>query len=604
MPVTQDTHLSTEEQRSWIDNIILPALRASCPDDVLQHHPRSFNEVLRKAGIQGENTLHGQHQDLDLRYCVPERCLNEFSNQVLHRCNNQAGYQNAFYVISAHDLKLTTKRPSLLQCRTDFINILTQCFEYSSVTFPTVDCWLDLGHEDTPSATTGHAVTLLRKRACLSAWSKLFSCPKSSAHHLACDTYPWAGTWMAGTATITLKEQNSLHTVMSYNKSYNLHKNIFTTPLKNYLPFDNPQFEAERIVLALCRTKQRLAESLAASTDTNFGIRQEYRIRMDVLEKLNEQTGESFTNGQIYPPLTTSSPCRSPGSSTIARTDVNDNMAVSLPMSPTGNMAHTSEPQSPAGNIRQQSDPYNIAGTSIPNQLSEDDESSRSSHMPYWIIPTRVANNFCKAQRSRWLFYLEVVASRVIRGRADKPPSNRARQLLEGRMVVVVLRMLQLSFGKIMPEQDRAYWKPTCTENPRDPQRKLKLAQKPYQLPFTKTKSLHKDLSYKDKRLELFRNLLQQARRNVPPEYPSGRQRRFLRLVPELRHHVPSISFESQINKAYVSADENDIDLDLASTPYEVLRTGAELVIQNYIQYVWLTVGQRLDRFTRNGNYN
>ena len=244
MPVTQDTHLSTEEQRSWIDNIILPALRASCPDDVLQHHPRSFNEVLRKAGIQGENTLHGQHQDLDLRYCVPERCLNEFSNQVLHRCNNQAGYQNAFYVISAHNLKLTTKRPSLLQCRTDFINILTQYFEYSSVTFPTVDCWLDLGHEDTPSATTGHAVTLLRKRACLSAWSKLFSCPKSSAHHLACDTYPWAGTWMAGTATTTLKEQNSLHTVMSYNKSYNLHKNIFTTPLKNYLPFDNPQFEA------------------------------------------------------------------------------------------------------------------------------------------------------------------------------------------------------------------------------------------------------------------------------------------------------------------------------------------------------------------------
>ena len=135
-------------------------------------------------------------------------------------------------------------------------------------------------------------------------------------------------------------------------------------------------------------------------------------------------------------------------------------------------------------------------------------------------------------------------------------------------------------------------------------QRKLKLAQKPYQLPFTKTKSLHKDLSHKDKRLELFRNLLQQAQRNVPPGYPSGRQRRFLRLVPELRHHVPSISFESQINKAYVSADENDIDLDLASTPYEVLRTGAELVIQNYIQYVWLTVGQRLDGFTRNGKYN
>ena len=88
--------------------------------------------------------------------------------------------------------------------------------------------------------------------------------------------------------------------------------------------------------------------------------------------------------------------------------------------------------------------------------------------MPYWIIPTRVANDFCKAQLSRWLLYLEVVASRVIRGRADQPPSDRARQLLEGRMVVVVLRMLQLSFGKIMPEQDRAYWKPTYTENPRD----------------------------------------------------------------------------------------------------------------------------------------
>jgi hypothetical protein len=43
------TYLTKNERRMWIDQLLLPAIRYYCPPDVVQHHPRSFDDVESKA---------------------------------------------------------------------------------------------------------------------------------------------------------------------------------------------------------------------------------------------------------------------------------------------------------------------------------------------------------------------------------------------------------------------------------------------------------------------------------------------------------------------------------------------------------------------------
>ncbi|PON20614.1 hypothetical protein TGAM01_v210488 [Trichoderma gamsii] len=39
------SYLTNDERRMWIDRLLLPAIRHICPHDVIQHHPRSFDDI-------------------------------------------------------------------------------------------------------------------------------------------------------------------------------------------------------------------------------------------------------------------------------------------------------------------------------------------------------------------------------------------------------------------------------------------------------------------------------------------------------------------------------------------------------------------------------
>ena len=48
----QSTHLSNSAQSIWLDHIVLPSLRATCPPDIVQHHPCSFADANFKANVK------------------------------------------------------------------------------------------------------------------------------------------------------------------------------------------------------------------------------------------------------------------------------------------------------------------------------------------------------------------------------------------------------------------------------------------------------------------------------------------------------------------------------------------------------------------------
>lgn len=419
------THLSDGEQAVWVDDIILPALKRSCPPDIYQHHPHSFADADFKAKVKRECFTTVTGQPMDIRYVVPESCLGTFWVEVQRLSHQYTGngrvphdaFHNLFLVITGHGLKLFTKRDTFDLARNDFLSHLSLCFNFGEEQIPADDCWLDLGIEDTPFSATDptRGVTLLRKLHCLDSWVEKFACPDHAAQLIRKRRYHWALTRDSGSANVELRQTNSLRKMggIAYNKAYNVNKELFATPLKGYDPFQNSQFEAlgysqdllerwytinsakgtrpdagkrQQLLAAYNATKQRLSSALRRSKDENYGVRQEYRITIELLRKLeNVEQLESASEG--------------------------------LPTSSAANSQASSE-------------------------VTADEEGK---HMPYWVLPTKEVNAFAAAELNRWLLCLEVLIGRVSAGHDGRSAASQEEQLINGVMVSAVVRVLRMS---------------------------------------------------------------------------------------------------------------------------------------------------------------
>jgi hypothetical protein len=417
-----ETHLSDKAQAIWIDKVVLPALKRSCGQrrDVYQHHPHSFADAKSKAEVKREVFTSGTSYAMDIRYTVPEDCLDLFWTEVLRLSHEHDGDGNAvphnafrdpFLVVSGHGLKLSTKRDTFEQTRRDFLAHLEQCFDVSPERMPPEDCWLDLGMEDTPlvGSTPCEGITLLRKQRCLDRWIEQFACPENDTRLVKPSRYHWALTRDAGSASVELQRTNALRKGgVAYNKAYNVNKGLYATPLKGYSPFQNPQFEAlgysqelidrwyslnsiyatlkqtkkrQQLLTAYRAAKNRLSGALVQSGNENYGVRQEYRINIGLFRRIEGM-------------------------------DVN-----------------------------------------------EENEIEQQQHRPYWILPTREANAFAAADISRWLLLLEVLIGHVESGHDGRQAAMREQQLVNGVMVSAVIQALQLSAGTD-PTMHPKIWKP------------------------------------------------------------------------------------------------------------------------------------------------
>lgn len=410
MKKAEETHLSDETQAIWIDRIVIPALKRVCPTDVLHHFPLSYAHADGKANVKREAFITSTGIAMDVRYTIAETYLNEFWLAIVQEANSFTGegkveadaFSNPFLVVSGHGLKLATKQDTLADTCQSFHAHLEQCFRTDARQFAWEDCWLDLGMEDVPH-NNNDGITLLRKAHCLDDWAEQLSCPNSNTHRSNVERYPWTSTRDAGSISVELTKTNSLRLLggIAYSKAYNVHKEVFATPLKDYGPFQNTHFEAlgyssdflekwyrinskfqpehakhkrAQLLAAYDATKHRMSTSLEASKNESYGVRQEHRItweHFNAIERMH-QLGEL-----------------------------------------------------PAGNLR--GDQY--------------------SHAPYWILPTRQVNAFVAAELSRWLHCLEAVittADATMNGSVATPQDE---QLVNGVMVSALVRMLCVSSG-------------------------------------------------------------------------------------------------------------------------------------------------------------
>ncbi|KAI8649677.1 hypothetical protein NCS55_01468400 [Fusarium keratoplasticum] len=65
-----------DERRTWIDRLLLPAVRHICPPDIIQHHPRSFDDVESNAYSRQRETCGGKVQGkMDMHHYLPQEYL-------------------------------------------------------------------------------------------------------------------------------------------------------------------------------------------------------------------------------------------------------------------------------------------------------------------------------------------------------------------------------------------------------------------------------------------------------------------------------------------------------------------------------------------------
>ena len=485
-PVRETTHLTDSEQEAWIDHVVLPALRLSCPSHVVQHHPRSFADANAKAHVRAERFDEGSYQAMDIAYTVPAEHLGAFSDALTANANTNthpevAKFQGLFFVVSGHDQKLHTGAANPSVCRQRFLEQLRLAFNCDFSTLE--DCWLDFGIEDTPQVTPGQApVTLLRKTTCLTHWLKCFRCPNpdTNRQHLTPSRYQWGATAMAGTASVKMdRPGNWWHQkgLFAYHKAYNLHKDIFATPLKDYAIFDQGGFEAlalgqdlltqwgtansrrgrqvsgqkrQGLIKAYLRSKERLSVAFRDSQTTSFGARQEYRLTFNLFQALDLDDETEYPAPLEYQAAAS----RVPDDDDHNGNDSSDNSMV----------------DNPAAGVERQSASVSAAvGVDRAGRRSRPRHLPETHHFPYWILPTQETNDFAAAQMNRWLLVIEFLADSA-EARTDAAAVPNESQLLNSLLCAAAVRMLRFSTCSFVPNSRRDIWKDFWLTNPTPPQ--------------------------------------------------------------------------------------------------------------------------------------
>lgn len=112
----------------WIDDIILPALRATCDKNTLARQPTSFAHACSISKVKGEKYPNWNGRPLPIKESIPTTSLVGLWDEVLRNANTRATqpeqtrWENPMLFISAHNLKRFTRGNRLKRQPKLFVN--------------------------------------------------------------------------------------------------------------------------------------------------------------------------------------------------------------------------------------------------------------------------------------------------------------------------------------------------------------------------------------------------------------------------------------------------------------------------------------------------
>ncbi|KAK8917674.1 hypothetical protein VCV18_008994 [Metarhizium anisopliae] len=331
------SYLTNEERCLWVDKLLLPAIRSNCPLDVIQYHPRSFDDMTSKAHSRRKEACSGQvRNDIDMHHYIPHEYLEAIWS---HMDRGTASpdltmFRDMFIVLSAKNIKLEAKSPTYQGCRGKIIAHLGQVLDWSKADLS--NTWIDVGREDT--AVSG-GNTFLWKSPCLKSWIDSLT-HEPGTPLVASEIFNWNLTDQAGSARVETRRSHVLHEGgLIYAQRYNVNKDLFHTASKrDHGLFGEPHLEGmtcppslldawivaarqnrnaglasslqsrpqiKRLRKAFEAMKNRICHALKSSSKTSFGVREEYRISWALFVELDPPTLQPGGSHQPFWTLST-----------------------------------------------------------------------------------------------------------------------------------------------------------------------------------------------------------------------------------------------------------------------------------------------------------
>ncbi|KAI4133747.1 MAG: hypothetical protein LQ341_006141 [Variospora aurantia] len=539
---------------------------------------------------------HGQ--PMDYRCQIPAADLQRFWSEVLRLASRYPAYRQPILVLSGHDLKIGTARTHPDTARRDWLEVLNSLYHLGPTYVVPNSIWVDFGTDEYGVVDQSPGITLINKAPCLDSWVRHFHDPGSRFPRIKKSFFPFAGTRDTGSVSVELLPGNVLREQFGqhYHKDYNHIKEAFSGPFKDILPFCNPSLEAvgcdqaqlnrypavnrrgasgyanpevadgatgmpgdskPRVVRFFTDTKGRSARALETlmASKQDFGVRHEYRMRLPSLEAVRFIVWDDTFNHleDMFP-----------------RREVSD-------AGP-----HDADENAPSVHLRSRPD---------------------GSHRRFYILPTKEVAQFIAASINRWLLLIEARAAQCLQGPGQLIPLTGTEQRTHSILIAVLLRTVRLSLGGIEPAAFPRLWLHHWVERKRrtrhpdeDPNERPR--KRRYGLDYKGIVTRHGVVSLPEEHFQW------EGIPSFTPDFlrqlsvTNGFQSRF-------RVHLDFAGTMTQQDRimaafrglvgeaARLDAAENTGPNDVPTRLLEVLRKGAELVIQEYIRAVFRTVELR-----------
>jgi hypothetical protein len=177
-------HLTDAELKLLIDDIIIPSIRSIYSTYILQHHPKSWENIHNKSKVKHEAFLFSKNAAIDLRYTLPEYRLGRLWEKIRYLCNNGPHshlFRNAFLIVIGHNLKMSINSEIENQV-SDIVHLtkseLENCFYFNEDMFPFESVWIDWAEEIIPRPKKGYILVL--KSDCILQLAATFEDPTST----------------------------------------------------------------------------------------------------------------------------------------------------------------------------------------------------------------------------------------------------------------------------------------------------------------------------------------------------------------------------------------------------------------------------------------
>lgn len=147
-------HLTNYQQKMWVDEVLLPSLQKSCPEDVVHHHPQSFQKAQLKMWVRRDRCRRNEAaRSLNMHHIIPGEHLPSFwrgSRPTPTGTTSSAISSSSF---TPRTSSWTPRRGMFRVCRTKFLDYMDAHFNLAQMT-PT-DAWVDIAFEDTSAKPVG-----------------------------------------------------------------------------------------------------------------------------------------------------------------------------------------------------------------------------------------------------------------------------------------------------------------------------------------------------------------------------------------------------------------------------------------------------------------